>query len=103
MTQSMRPVIPETDARRNVQVAYKAEHGLTSASIVKQTDDVLSSVCERDYMAVPAPEAAPGCRTQAELDAHVAGLERHMRDAAANLDFETVSYTHLRAHETRHD
>ena len=91
MTQSMRTAIAETDRRRHVQEAYNAEHGITPASIVKQIDDVLSSVYERDYMAVPDPEAAPGFRTQAELDAHVAGLERHMRDAAANLDFERAA------------
>ena len=91
MTESMRVAIAETDRRRHVQEAYNAEHGITPASIVKQIDDVLSSVYERDYMAVPDPEAAPGFRTQAELDAHVAGLERHMRDAAANLDFERAA------------
>jgi len=91
MTESMRVAIAETDRRRHVQEAYNVEHGITPASIVKQIDDVLSSVYERDYMAVPAPEAAPGFRTQAELDAHVAGLERHMRDAAANLDFERAA------------
>ncbi len=91
MTESMRVAIAETDRRRHVQEAYNVEHGITPASIVKQIDDVLSSVYERDYMAVPDPEAAPGFRTQAELDAHVAGLERHMRDAAANLDFERAA------------
>jgi excinuclease ABC subunit B len=90
-TDSMRAAIAETDRRRQAQVAYNAEHGITPASIVKQIDDVLSSVYERDYMAVPAPEPAPGFRTQAELDAHVAGLERQMREAAANLDFERAA------------
>jgi excinuclease ABC subunit B len=84
----MRAAIAETDRRRQAQEAYNAEHGITPASIVKQIDDVLSSVYERDYIAVPAAEPAPGFRTQAELDAHVAGLERGMREAAANLDFE---------------
>jgi excinuclease ABC subunit B len=88
VTASMRTAIAETDRRRQAQEAYNAEHGITPASIVKQIDDVLSSVYERDYMAVPAAEPAPGFRTQAELDAHVAGLERGMREAAANLDFE---------------
>ncbi|HEX7485988.1 MAG TPA: excinuclease ABC subunit UvrB [Vicinamibacterales bacterium] len=88
VTASMRAAIAETDRRRQAQEAYNAEHGITPASIVKQIDDVLSSVYERDYMAVPAAEPAPGFRTQAELDAHVAVLERGMREAAANLDFE---------------
>ncbi len=52
---------------------------------------MLSSVYERDYMAVPAPRTRAGFRTQAELDAHIAGLEREMREAAANLDFERAA------------
>ncbi len=90
-TDSMRAAIAETDRRRQAQVAYNEAHGITPATIVKQIDAVLSSVYQRDYMAVPAPEPAPGFRTQAELDAHIAGLERQMREAAANLDFERAA------------
>jgi len=97
MTASMRAAIAETDRRRRAQEAYNVEHGITPTSIVKQIDEVLSSVYERDYMAVPAPEPAPGFRTQPELDAHVAGLERQMREAAANLDFERAASLRDRA------
>ncbi len=97
MTASMRAAIAETDRRRRAQEAYNAEHGITPTSIVKDIDRVLSSVYERDYLAVPAPEPAPGFRTQAELDAHVASLERQMRDAAANLDFERAATLRDRA------
>ena len=91
MTDSMRHAIAETDRRRRTQEAYNQEHGITPASIVKQIDDVLSSVYERDYMGVPAVEEAAGWRSQAELDAEVARLERSMRDAAANLEFERAA------------
>jgi excinuclease ABC subunit B len=91
VTASMQAAIAETDRRRRTQEAYNVEHGITPATIVKQIDEVLSSVYERDYLAVPDPEPAPGFRTQAELDAHVAGLERQMHDAAANLDFERAA------------
>jgi excinuclease ABC subunit B len=97
-TASMQAAIAETDRRRGAQEAYNAEHGITPASIVKQIDDVLSSVYERDYLAVPAAAAAaPAFRNQAELDAHVAGLERQMREAAANLDFERAATLRDRA------
>jgi excinuclease ABC subunit B len=90
-TDSMRAAIAETDRRRRAQAAYNAAHGITPASIVKQIDDVLSSVYERDYTPAPAPDAAPGFRTRAELDAHLASLAREMREAAANLDFERAA------------
>jgi len=92
MTGSMRAAIGETDRRRAVQTAYNAEHGITPASIVKQIDDVLSSVYERDYLGVPAiGEATEPFMTQAEIDAKIAQLHRDMRQAAANLEFEKAA------------
>ena len=92
MTGSMRAAIGETDRRRAVQTAYNAEHGITPASIVKQIDEVLSSVYERDYLGVPAVgEAAEPFMTQAEIEAKIAQLNRDMRQAAANLEFEKAA------------
>jgi excinuclease ABC subunit B len=93
MTDSMRTAIHETDRRRALQSAYNEEHGITPQSIVKQIDEVMSSVYERDYM-TPAMMLRDGgltFRTQAELDAHIAGLQEKMRAAAANLDFEKAA------------
>jgi len=91
-TESMRVALAETERRRRVQEAYNAEHGITPASIVKQIGDVLSSVYERDYVTVPkAPDEREAFRTQADLDAFIAGLERQMREAAANLEFERAA------------
>jgi excinuclease ABC subunit B len=59
---------------------------------VKQIDEVMSSVFERDYMtpAVGSDGREP-FRTQVELDAHIATLQEGMRAAAANLDFEKAA------------
>ena len=92
MTASMQTAIAEMDRRRARQAAYNQEHGITPASIVKAIDEVLSSVYERDYAAVPAVrETGPTFRTEAERLAYVAGLEHRMREAAANLEFERAA------------
>jgi excinuclease ABC subunit B len=92
MTDSMRKAIDETERRRGVQEAYNVEHGITPASIVKNIEDVLSSVYERDYVTVPkATDERDAFRTQAELDAFIVRLEKDMREAAANLEFERAA------------
>jgi len=92
MTNSMRQAIDETERRRAVQEAYNLEHGITPASIVKQIDDVMSSVYERDYLTVPrVEEPRETFRSRAELDRKIADLERDMKAAAANLEFERAA------------
>ena len=89
-TASMQSAIAETNRRRVLQEAYNQEHGITPESVVRQIDDVLSSVYERDYM-TPATNQRETFRTQAELDAEIARLEGDMKAAAANLDFERAA------------
>jgi excinuclease ABC subunit B len=92
VTRSMQVAIGETDRRRTLQQAYNEAHGITPQSIIKQIDDVMSSVYERDYMTPSvAPEEGETFRTQAELDARIAGLQLEMKAAAANLDFEKAA------------
>jgi excinuclease ABC subunit B len=91
VTASMKAALSETERRRARQAAYNEEHGITPQSVVREIDDVLSSVYERDYGPTPAREEREAFRTQAELDAHVASLEAQMKSAAANLDFERAA------------
>ena len=92
VTASMKAALSETDRRRIRQAAYNEEHGITPQSVVREIDDVLSSVYERDYGPTPpVREERETFRTQAELDAHIAGLESQMKSAAANLDFERAA------------
>ena len=89
-TASMQSAIAETNRRRALQEAYNTEHGITPESVVRQIDDVMSSVYERDYM-TPAADQGETFRTQAELDAEIVRLEGEMKAAAANLDFERAA------------
>ena len=91
MTASMRSAISETERRRLLQAAYNEAHGITPESVVRQLDDVLASVYERDYMTPAIEDRRDTFRTQAELDAEIARLEGEMKAAAANLDFERAA------------
>jgi excinuclease ABC subunit B len=96
ITDSMRMAMNETERRRALQAAYNAEHGITPTTIVKDIDGVLGSVYERDYGG-GGPAAAT--ESPAEVAERIAALERDMRAAAANLDFEAAA--HLRDRITR--
>jgi len=92
VTASMKSAMGETERRRALQAAYNAAHGITPESVVRQIDDVLSSVYERDYLVGPefgGPRET--FRTQAELDAEIGRVEAEMKAAAANLDFERAA------------
>jgi excinuclease ABC subunit B len=91
ITASMRAAIEETDRRRRAQEAYNLEHGITPASIVKAIDDVLSSVYERDYVTIPGRDEAAGAMSAGDVEARIADLQRQMRAAAANLEFEKAA------------
>jgi len=91
-TGSIEAAIAETERRRAIQEAYNREHGITPASIVKDIDEVLSSVYERDYLSVPSVREAPEpFMTLAQIDARIQQLNRDMKAAAANLEFEKAA------------
>jgi excinuclease ABC subunit B len=101
MTDSMKLAISETDRRRQIQVAYNEEHGITPASIVKSIDEVMSSVYERDYVTVPAGEEGDLFKTHGELEAHITELQNQMKSAAANLEFEKAAALRDRVKQLR--
>ena len=91
-TGSIEAAVAETERRRSLQEAYNQEHGITPASIVKDIDEVLSSVYERDYLSVPSVGDAPEpFMTLAEIEARIQQLNRDMKAAAANLEFEKAA------------
>jgi len=89
-TDSMKMAIGETNRRRAIQLAYNQEHGITPESIRKNIGELLSSIYEADYVAVPEVAEAPEdrYRTVEELDKEIKGLEKKMRAAAKALEFE---------------
>ena len=99
-TNSMRNALAEMSRRRERQQAYNLENGITPQSIVKQIDGVLSSVYERDYMPVPeVAEPKTMFSTQEELHALISSLQKDMRAAAVNLEFEGAAALRDRIHK----
>ena len=92
MTNSLRRALEETARRRARQQAWNTEHGITPQTIRRDISSALQSVYEQDYVTVDALEGEETAQfIGKDLKATIAELERKMRAAAADLEFETAA------------
>ncbi|RVT96731.1 excinuclease ABC subunit UvrB [Rhodovarius crocodyli] len=92
MTQSLKNALGETERRRAKQLAYNEEHGITPTTIRREISDVLKDVSQGDYVTVEAVEGdATAEFVGKDLRASIAELEKRMRAAAAELEFEQAA------------
>jgi excinuclease ABC subunit B len=100
MTGSMQRCIEETNRRREIQTAHNLEHGITPVSVKKSIDqvrfttrvaDARTERDEREKEKVRRVAESSGRYGTDNLPALIADLEAQMRDAAANLDFESAA------------
>ncbi len=92
MTRSLRAAIEETERRRNKQRSWNEANGITPVSVRTHIGKVLESVFEQDYVTVaPLRDADPVEFVGKDLKASIADLEKRMRGAAADLEFEQAA------------
>ena len=90
VTDSMKRAIEETERRRQIQVQYNEEHGIIPATIVKEVRDLTDRV-RRQTAPDQEPGLALGQLPEDELDRLIRELERQMKAAAQDLEFEKAA------------
>jgi excinuclease ABC subunit B len=94
MTDSLKFAISETNRRREIQRAYNLEHGIEPATVIRSLDSDLVKMSNLDYFEIPGGPTARARLDLAEgedLDKAISRLQKEMKDAAKNLDFEKAA------------
>ena len=90
VTDSMRLAMDETQRRRQIQMAYNEEHGITPTTIKKSVRDLIS-ISKKVAAADLRMEKDPESMSRGELEKLIGDVEKQMRRAAADLNFEAAA------------
>lgn len=86
MTKSINAALDETNRRREKQIKYNVENGITPQTIKKKISNALDDMTKGDYIEIDKEEKTP--EKIKNIDKKLKDLNKQMRDAAANLEFE---------------
>jgi len=85
-TKSIKKAIKETERRRNIQLTFNKKNKISATSIKKEISDILESVYEKDYVKI-----GTGANVGGNLKKHIKALNKQMKEAASNLEFEEAA------------
>jgi len=85
-TKSIKKAIQETDRRRKIQLDYNKKNKIDAKSVKKEISDILESVYEKDYVKI-----SEGSNVGGNLKKHLKALDKKMKEAASNLEFEEAA------------
>ena len=85
-TKSIKKAVSETNRRREIQLAYNKKNNIDAKSVKKEISDILESVYEKDYVQI-----SEGSNIGGNLKKHLKGLNKRMKEAASNLEFEEAA------------
>ncbi len=85
-TKSIKKAIQETDRRRKIQLDYNKKYKIDAKSVKKEISDILESVYEKDYVKI-----SEGSNVGGNLKKHLKALDKKMKEAASNLEFEEAA------------
>ncbi len=85
-TKSIKKAIQETERRRKIQLDYNKKNKIDAKTVKKEINDILESVYEKDYVKI-----SEGSNVGGNLKKHLKALDRKMKEAASNLEFEEAA------------
>ncbi len=85
-TKSIKKAIAETERRRKIQLAYNKKNKIDAKTVKKEINDILESVYEKDYVKI-----SEGSNIGGNLKKHLKALDKKMKEAASNLEFEEAA------------
>jgi excinuclease ABC subunit B len=85
-TKSIKKAINETERRRKIQLAYNKKNKIDAKTVKKEINDILESVYEKDYVKI-----SEGSNVGGNLKKHLKALNKKMKEAASNLEFEEAA------------
>ena len=90
ITDSMKVAIDETARRREIQMKYNEEHGIIPTTIKKAVRDVIS-ISKKVAEAENTWKMEPESMTREEISKLIVSVEKQMKKAATDLDFENAA------------